>query len=240
MMETRNILWIGADFDLYSRVKDLLREYELVFAVHLSDGLRQFNLRPYDLIIIDLQLVNADRAELLQALRRAHPVPIIAVSEDREDEDVARVLNSGADAHLSKPVSAVRLEAQARALIRRYTINFKDRSIADDGLLLRRGDFSIDYAHHCISQNGRLLKLSAREYELLCYFIQNANCILTEDQIYDGAWKVDKDYHSGLYTPISRLRQKIEPDPQNPVYLLTVRGMGYYFRPYRVESCDTC
>lgn len=238
-MENQGILFISTDFDLYSHVKILMnREYELVYAAHLSDGLRQFNLRPYDLVIIDLQLVTADRAELLRALRRAHSVPILALSDYTEDEDIARVLRSGADVHFTKPISAVIVEAQASALISRYTkINFADRGITDRGLIFRNGNFSIDYTRRCIYMGNSALKLSAREYDLLSYFLENSGRVLSESQIYERVWKTDKDYHSGLSMPIARLRQKIEPNPQNPVYLQTVRGMGYCFH-ILVENCE--
>ena len=240
-MSAHNVLFISTDHEMYSKLNILMDEYEVVYALQLEDGLRQFNSREYLLVIIDLELVKADREVLLNALRRAHSVPIIALSNFESDEDIARVLRSGADVHLKKPVSAVILEAQAQALIDRYTMfNFSDRSVTDDGLLFRCGDFCIDFPHHCILLGDSPLKLSAREFELLSYFLRNANRVITESQIYERVLRTDKDFHSGLYTPISRLRQKIEPNPQNPVYLRTVRNIGYCFCPRYVELCDNC
>lgn len=234
-----NILYIGSDFEQYVRLKERLNEFEAIYAAHLSDGIRQFNQRAYRLIIIDLLLMDTGRNELLQALRRASPVPIIALHDCTEDEDMVRLLNSGADIPLHQTTSSVLLEAYARSLITRYTLlDHIDRDSHVGEALLRVGDFVVDLVRRRVSINGSPIKLTGKEYDLFCFFARNPDRVLTEDQIYERVWHTEKEYHSSLYKPINRLRQKIEPDLHGPVYIHTIHGVGYQFTPTPVETRD--
>lgn len=234
-----SVLYIGSDIAQYAALKELLDEYQVVYAAHLSDGLRQFNQRAYCLIIIDLLLADAGRPELLQALRRANAVPIIALHNYTQDEDIVRVLNSGADLPLHRSVSPVVLEAYARSLITRYTLlDHLDREGHMGEALLRVGDFEVDLVRRHVFIQGSPIKLSGKEYDLFCFFARNPDRVLTEEQIYERVWHTAKDYHSSITKPIHRLRQKIEPDLANPVYIRSVRGAGYRFTPVSAEPCD--
>lgn len=233
-----NILYIGSDFEQYVRLKERLNEFEAIYAAHLSDGIRQFNQRAYRLIIIDLLLLDTGRNELLQALRRASPVPIIALHDCTEDEDMVRLLNSGADLPLHQTTSSVLLEAYARTLITRYTLlDYIDHGHGGEAFM-RVGDFEIDLKRRYVSIQGRPVRLSGKEYDLFCFFARNPDRVLTEDQIYERVWHTEKEYHSSITKPIHRLRQKIEPDLRRPVYIHSVRGVGYYFTPIPAEPCD--
>ena len=95
----QHILFIGADFEQYLRLKTILNDFTCVYSVNLTDGIRQFNQQQFSLIVLDLSLIlsNADQEELLRSFRRAHPVPIIALCENVEDSNVVRLLGAGAD-----------------------------------------------------------------------------------------------------------------------------------------------
>lgn len=234
-----SVLYIGSDIAQYAALKELLDEYEVVYTAHLTDGLRQFNQRSYCLIIIDLLLAEAGRPELLQAIRRANSVPIIALHDYTDDEDIVRILNSGADIPLHRAVSPAVLEAHARSLVTRYTLlDHLDREGHIGEALLRVGDFEVDLKRRRVSIRGNPIKLSCKEYDLLCFFVRNPDRVLTEEQIYERVWHTAKDYHSSITKPIHRLRQKIEPDLANPVYIRSVRGTGYRFTPVPAELCD--
>lgn len=227
-----SVLYIGSDVAQYVALKELLGEYGVVYAAHLSEGLRQFNQRPFCLIVIDLLLADAGRPELLQAIRRANSVPIIALHDYTEDEDIVRILNSGADLPLQRSVSPAVLEAYARSLITRYILlDHIDRDGHVGEALLRVGDFEVDLARRRVFIRGSPIKLSGKEYDLFCFFARNPDRVLTEEQIYERVWNTAKDYHSSITKPVHRLRQKIEPDLANPVYIRSVRGVGYQFTP---------
>lgn len=100
------------------------------------------------------------------------------------------------------------------------------------------GDFEIDLMRRQVSLKGEKIELSGKEFDLLVFFAQNPERVLTEAQIYERVWHTDKDFHSSISKPINRLRQKIEPDIRNPVYIRSVRGVGYQFIPNFVVSCD--
>lgn len=233
-----SILYIGSDFEQYIQIKERLDEFESIYAAHLSDGIRQFNQRAYCLIIIDLLLLDTGRNELLQALRRASPVPIIALHDYTESEDIALILNSGADIPLHRATASVLLEAYARSLITRYTLlDYIDHGHVGEAFM-RVGDFEIDLRRRRVSIKGRPVSLSGKEYDLFCFFARNPDRVLTEDQIFERVWHTEKEYHSSITKPIHRLRQKIEPDLRRPVYIHSVRGVGYYFTPIPAELCD--
>ena len=130
------------------------------------------------------------------------------------------------------------LTAYIHTLINRYTlldhIDREQQSQSDFCI----GDFTIDLRRRQVFLKGKQIDLSGKEYDLLLFFAQNPEQVLTEDQIFDRVWHTEKDFHSGLSKPINRLRQKIESDHSNPVYIRSIRGVGYQFVPRPVESCD--
>ena len=215
----QHILFIGADFEQYLRLKTILNDFTCVYSVNLTDGIRQFNQQQFSLIVLDLSLIlsDMDQEELLRSFRRAHPVPIIALCENVEDANVVRLLGAGADQVLDIQTADTVLTAYVQTLVNRYTLlDHMDREQSGRTELCV-GDFKID---------------------LLLFFAQNPNRVLTEAQIYDRVWNTDKDFHSSIAKPINRLRQKIEPDQRNPVYIRSIRGVGYQFMPNNAESYD--
>ena len=236
----QNILFIGADFERYLRLKMVFNEFTCVYSVNLTDGIRQFNHQHFCLIILDLSLILSEsgQEEFLCSLRRAHPVPIIALCDNTEDSNVVRLLGAGADQVLACQTPDDLLAAYANTLINRYTMLDRMDREQLNRTDLHVGDFEIDLIRRQVFLKGKQIDLSGKEYELLLFFAQNPERVLTEDQIFDRVWHTDKDFHSSLSKPINRLRQKIEPDAHEPVYIRSVRGIGYQFMPTLVKSCD--
>ncbi len=236
----QHILFIGADFEQYLRLKTLLSDFNCVYSVNLPDGIRQFNQQRFSLIVLDLSLVlsDADQEEVLRSFRRAHPVPIIALYDNVEDSNVIRLLGAGADQVLAIQTTDTVLTAYMQTLVNRY-INL-DRMDREQNCRteLCVGDFKIDLMRRQVFLKGEKIELSGKEFDLLLFFAQNPEQVLTEAQIYDRVWHTDKDFHSSIAKPINRLRQKIEPDQRNPVYISSIRGVGYQFVPNYVISCD--
>lgn len=235
-----SILFVGADFNQYFRLKAILSKFECVYSVSLPDGIRQFNQQRLCLLILDMSLIASDagKEELLRSFRRAHPVPIIVLCDDMEGSNVVRLLGAGADQILAAQTPDEILVAYAHTLINRYTLLNDLERKQNKHTKLCVGDFEIDLMRRCVFLNGREIDLSSKEYELFLFFAQNPERVLTEEQIYEGVWNSDKDFHSSIAKPIHRLRQKIEPDQRNPSYIRSVRGAGYQFMPTPIISCD--
>ncbi len=172
------------------------------------------------------------------SFRHAQPVPIIALCNNIEDSNVIRLLGAGADQVLTNQIPDKVLVAYIRTLINRYTrLDYVDREqLTQTDFCI--GDFTIDFMRKQVFLKGDKIDLSGKEFDLLLYFAQNPDRVLTEEQILKKVWHTDKNFHSSISKPINRLRQKIEPDLSNPVYIRSVRGMGYQFTPKYVESCD--
>lgn len=236
----QHILFIMADFERYIRLKESFSEFFCDYSLSVSDGIRRFNQEHFSLIVLDLSLLISDvgQSELLCAFRRAQPVPIIALCGNMEDANIVRLLGAGADQILALQGPDEVLAAYMRTLINRYTlldhIDRKRPNRADFCV----GDFTIDLMRRQVFLKDEKIDLSGQEYDLLLFFAQNSDQVLTEEQIYDRVWHTDKDFHSGISKPINRLRKKIEPDIRNPTYIHSIRGVGYQFTPKSVESCD--
>jgi len=141
------------------------------------------------------------------------------------------MLDAGADQVLSVQVPDEVLVAYTHTLIRRYTLLDRMEREQHKQIEFRIGDFVIDLIRRQVLVKNERVELSNQEFELLILFAQNLERVLTEAQISERVWKSDKDFHSGVSKPINRLRQKIEPDPGEPKYIRSVRGVGYQFMP---------
>ena len=236
----QSILFVGADFEQYLRLKAILNKLTCVYSVSLPDGIRQFNQQQFCLLILDLSLITSDagQEEFLRSFRRAHPVPIIALCSNTEDSNVVRLLNAGADQILAAQATDEILAAYTHALVNRYTLLNSLEREQNRRTNLYVGDFEIDLMRRHVFLQGKKIDLSSKEYELFLFFAQNPERVLSEEQIYEGVWNSDKDFHSSIAKPIHRLRQKIELDQRNPSYIRSVRGAGYQFMPSLIISCD--
>lgn len=236
----QKVLFVRTDFEQYLRLKDYLLEFSLVYSASLTDGIKQLDQHQFCMIVLDLSLILSDagQEDLLHSLRRAYPTPIIALCSNTKDSNVVRLLGAGADQALATHTPDEVLVAYIHTLINRYTLlDYIDREqIGQVEFCI--GDFVIDLRRRQVFLKGKQLDLSGKEYDLLLFFAQNPDQVLTEEQIFEHVWHTDKDFHSSIAKPINRLRQRIEPDHKNPVYIRSVRGAGYLFMPKLVESCD--
>jgi len=236
----QSILFIGTDFEQYLRLKSTFSEFTCTYSISLSEGVNQFNQQEFCLIVLNLSLIllDAGQEELLRSFRRAHPVPIIALCANASDSDVVRLLDAGADQVLPAQIPDEVLAAYTHTLINRYTfLDRMDRAQCNQ-IELCVGDFVIDLIRRQVFIKGQKIELSGKKFELLVFFAQNPERVLTEAQIFEGVWKSDKDFHSSIAKPINRLRQRIEPDTGEPAYIRSVRGVGYQFMPENTKSCD--
>lgn len=185
----------------------------------------------FDLIVLDLMLPGLNGLEVCRALR-ADPryyTPILMLTAKASEIDRVVGLELGADDYLGKPFSIPELQARAKALLRRSE---KMRGVAapDDQSRVRAGSLEIDTMRHEVRLSGRSIPLTAKEFDLLLFLAHNPGRVYSRAQLLDAVWGTTlESYEHNVNTHINRLRAKVEADPANPQYVLTVRGVGYRF-----------
>ncbi len=179
------------------------------------------SLKP-DLIILDLGLPDIDGLEVIPQIRQWANMPIIVVSARDEDDTIAKALDLGADDYVTKPFSTEILLARIRA-------NLRKSAREESGTpKIGNGGIYMDLIRHEVTLDGKAVKLSPKEYDLLKYFLNNIGKMLTHRQILKDVWgpaQADDSQYLRVYT--GQLRKKIETDLDNPKYILTEPGIGY-------------
>jgi DNA-binding response OmpR family regulator len=229
---TRKVLVIEDELDIAKlvqlHVQDLPCEVSLAFDGIV--GLAEAEAKPYDLIILDIKLPGIDGLEVCRRLR-AHGryTPILMLTSKSSELDRVLGLEMGADDYLTKPFSVMELTARVKALFRRIEILGKKDEGADAKVFQLR-DLTIDIDRHAVAVRGSPVELTAREFDLLVYFARHPGRVYSREQLLDQVWGYQHSgYDHTVNSHINRLRSKIEHDPQNPEYILTVWGVGYKF-----------
>ena len=176
-------------------------------------------------VVLDLALPDLDGLDICRQLRASRPVPILILTARDEEADRIIGLELGADDYVTKPFSHRELIARIRAVMRRG-------GEADELLTatLEAGPVRMDVERHTVAVDGGMVSLPLKEFDLLELLLRNAGRVLTRGQLIDRVWGADYVGDTKtLDVHIKRLRSKIEPDPTNPKFLLTVRGLGYKF-----------
>jgi two-component system KDP operon response regulator KdpE len=189
-------------------------------------GLEALRQHLPDLVILDVNMPGGlDGFETLRELRKVSEVPVIMLTVQADEPDRIRGLDLGADDYLAKPFSPAELVSRAQAVLRRTA-----RPTAAGQLVTVDEDLTIDFATREVIARGQRLKLRPTEWRLLYHLVQNAGWLLTHDVILSKVWGPEylgQDNYVRLY--VTYLRQKIEPEPGHPKYILTDRGVGYRF-----------
>lgn len=182
----------------------------------------------FDLIVLDVMLPHKDGFEICRTLRRrAVRTPIIMLTARGQVEDKVSGLKLGADDYLAKPFDSSELLARIEALLRRSSsISQSNRRDST----FQFGPVTVDFRSTAVRRDGRAVEMSAREFELLAYFIQQQGSTVSREELLREVWGYDQDTMTRTVDAhIWMLRQKLEQDPQNPRHFLTVRGLGYKF-----------
>ena len=178
------------------------------------------------LIVLDLMLPGTDGLELCRWIRNRSELPVIMLTARGEEADRIVGLELGADDYVTKPFSPRELVARVRTVLRRSAAPDETRE------QLRVGDLEIDAAAREVLKDGRALKLTAREFDLLLFLARHPRRAFSRDQLMIRVWGFEPAFDSGTVTVhVRRLREKIEDDPARPRYLETVWGVGYRFSP---------
>ncbi|MFR2300065.1 MAG: response regulator transcription factor [Clostridium paraputrificum] len=181
----------------------------------------------FDLAIVDIMMPRVDGYRVIKEIRKLYNIPIIMLSAKNQDSDKILGLDLGADDYITKPFNPLELVARVNAQIRRvYKLSAKENAC----LKIVIGDIELDTYNVKLIVRGKEVEVTSIEYGILKYLMENAGRILTKNQIFEAVW--NEAFLSGdntIMVHISRLRDKIEEDSRNPVYLKTVRGLGYKF-----------
>jgi DNA-binding response OmpR family regulator len=224
-MET--ILVIDDDESLRDTLGVML-EREGFEAVLASDGRSGFQqaiaLKPR-LILVDIHMPRLSGKEVCKQLRaRGMKTPMIVLSADAAEMNKVQLLDIGADDYMVKPFGVRELLARIRAVLRRTS--------SEDTKVLEFGQVQVDLTRRVVQRAGQELKLTRAEYNLLTYFLQNPDRVLTRDAILNSVWGYDHSPHTRTVDAhVVRLRQKLEPEASRPRHFLTVHGVGYRFLP---------
>jgi two-component system response regulator RegX3 len=199
--------------------------FEVVVADTGDGAIVAFDKGGADLVLLDLMLPGLSGTEVCRQLRSRSAVPIIMLTAKDTEVDKVVGLELGADDYVTKPYSKAELVARIRAVLRRQG----DNTESDQGVITA-GPVRIDVERHQVNINDDLISLPLKEFELLEFLVRNSGRVLTRAQLIDRVW--GSDYFGDTKTldvHVKRLRAKIEKDPANPVYIQTIRGLGYKF-----------
>jgi len=187
-----------------------------------EDAIAHFANDPSELVLVDLMLPGMDGFETCRALRKQSTVPVIMVTARSDTHDVVAGLEAGADDYVTKPFVAKELAARIRALLRR------SRPTETGASVLTFGDVEIEPDAGVVRRGGEEVHCTRTEFRLLCELAVNTGKVLSREQLLERVWGYDYFGDGRLVdVHVRRLRIKVEPDPGNPQFILTVRGMGY-------------
>ncbi|RMD00765.1 DNA-binding response regulator [Clostridium autoethanogenum] len=227
-----NVLIIDDDKELCSLMKKCVEQENLsaIIAHGGVEGLRlaDENKNSCSLVILDVMMPDIDGFQVLKKIRETSNMPVLMLTAKSDEDDKVSGLRLGADDYLTKPFSINELMARVNSLIRRYT-TLNPTFITDTDYITLKG-MVIDKANRMVSVNDIPVELTSKEFDLLSFLASNKGRVFTKKQIYMQVWEEEYAYDdNNIMSFISKLRKKIEPDPEHLFYILTVRGVGYRF-----------
>jgi DNA-binding response OmpR family regulator len=202
--------------------------YEVVPAHDGQEALANFEQGQFDLVVLDIMLPKIDGLEVCRRLRAKSSVPIIMLTAKAEEIDKVIGLELGADDYITKPFSMREFRSRVRAALRRAEMA-PDHDAGEEPLV--RGDLRIDFSKRSTDLEETPVDLTYVEFEILAVLARHPGRVYTRDMLLDRVWgdSAFRDQRT-IDVHIRHLREKLERDPKNPEYLLTVRGVGYRFR----------
>ena len=204
--------------------------YETLKAYDGLTGLQMAREENPDLVLLDVMLPEMDGFEVCRTLRaEGNNIPIIMITAREEETDKVFGLENGADDYITKPFSMRELLARVKTNMRR-TAAPVSAAAAVSSSAIRIRDIVIDMERHTVSKNGTEVELTQREYELIRFLAQTPGKVISRQELLSQVWQYD--YYGDLRAvdvAVRRLREKLEDQPAEPVYVMTKRGVGYYF-----------
>jgi len=184
----------------------------------------------FDIALLDVMLPKIDGFEVCRRIREKSSVPIIMLTAREEEVDKVLGLELGADDYMTKPFSVRELTARVKANLRRMNIDKTSSNSADKGKIITSGDLVINMERYEVKKRDQVVEITLREFELLKFLALQPEKIFTRENLLENVWGYE--YYGDVRTvdvTVRRLREKIEDDPGMPRYIITKRGVGYYF-----------
>ena len=231
-MDQRTVLVIDDEQPIVEILKfNLTKEgYAVLEAYDGAAGLELALNKNPDLILLDVMLPKMDGFEVCRKIREKSSVPIIMLTAREEEVDKVLGLELGADDYMTKPFSVRELTARVKANLRRMTIDKASGNTPDNGSVIVSGDLVINMERYEVIKRDKAVDITLREFELLKFLALQPEKIFTRENLLENVWGYE--YYGDVRTvdvTIRRLREKIEDDPGMPRYIITKRGVGYYF-----------
>ena len=232
-----NILVVDDDKEIANAIEIYLKRegYCILKAYDGEQALKLLNKNEIHLIILDVMMPKKDGIETLQEIRKTKTIPVIMLSAKSEDYDKIDGLNTGADDYITKPFNPLELIARVNSNIRRY-VNFgtiDKNSIKEDDKIYHSGELTIDDNTKKVIVEGKEIKLTATEYNILKFLLENKGKVYSIPEIYESVWK-EESYGAEniIAVHIRHIREKIEINPKEPKYLKVIWGIGYKIENY--------
>ncbi len=210
---------------------NLQKENYIVFeAYDGEDAVYKAETIEPDLILLDVMLPKLDGFSVCRKIREFSSVPIIMLTAREEEVDKVLGLELGADDYMTKPFSVRELMARIKANMRRQAPPAQENDTQEKNEIVEIGCFKIDSDRYELYKNGELVDLTIREFDLIKFLASQPNKIFSRQSLLESVW--DYEYYGDVRTvdvTIRRLREKIEDNPSEPVFIITKRGVGYYF-----------
>ena len=222
VVDDEKLLVKGITFNLQNEGYEVEAAYDGISAVELV------RRGDFDLVILDWMMPEKSGSEACMEIRTFSDVPVIMLTAKSEDSDKIMGFACGADDYVTKPFNIMELKARIRALLRRSAGNKRKEQ---ESSRLRCGDFTLDTSQRVALRGGRVVDLTAKEYDLLEILMKNVRHVFSREKLMDQVWGYTYagDYRT-VDVHIRRLREKLEPDPAQPKYIMTKWGVGYYFQ----------
>lgn len=201
--------------------------YNVVSASGGQAAIEEFMAAPPDAVVLDITMPGMDGFALTQRIREISKAPIIMLTALGEQTQKVRGLDTGADDYMTKPFDPDELVARVRAVLRRA----QPESAEEQPHVLEAGNLKIDFARHRVERDGEQIKLTPTEYKLLQQLAQQPGKVVPHTDLLSKVWGPEyRDETGYLWVYIRSLRQKLETDPSNPIYITSEPGFGYRFQ----------
>lgn len=235
MKDKFKILVVDDEQNILDVVSAYLKKegFEVITAMDGEAALDIYKNQDIHLIVLDLMLPKLTGEEVCSKIRAKSNVPIIMLTAKVDEDERVEGISIGADDYLTKPFSVRELVVRVRALLRRV---YRDFSPMADILIFNNGDLEIDVKKMVVKKQSKIVSLTANEFKILSVFLTNPGQLFSREKLVERAFGLDYEgFDRTVDSYIKNIRQKIESNPKEPAYIITVYGMGYKFITSSIE-----
>ncbi|WP_045516083.1 response regulator transcription factor [Neobacillus niacini] len=227
-LTNKKVLIIDDEEDILRLIQTVLMKEgieNVITATTAKDGFTQFQQKKPDLVLLDIMLPDGEGYDVCKQIRNISNVPILFLSAKAEEIDRILGFAIGGDDYITKPFSPKELAYRVKAQLRRADFSQTEEKMDS---IIKAGPFELNEQKAELSKNGEIIELKRKELGLMTYFLQNPNLVISKERLCDSVWGEDFiGFDNTIMVHIRRLREKIEEQPSNPKYLMTVKGLGY-------------